>query len=106
MSLPSSESPAPAPTLFGLSRQRRRSARRPFHATVEMVQPAAGEGVTLNVSEGGLRIAVDVALPADDVCLLYVCEPGGERKLERARVAWSREVSDGWIAGLQILGLH
>lgn len=102
----SSESPAHAPTLLSLSRQRRRAARRPFHATIEMVQPAAGEGVTLNESVGGLRVAVDSRLRRDDTCLFYVREPGVEPRLERARVAWSRQVSDGWIAGLEILGLH
>jgi PilZ domain len=101
-----SESPAAAPTLLGLSRQRRQSARRPYHATVEVVQPAEGQGVTLNVSDGGLRMAVDVDLPQGEVCLFYIREPGGEPELQRARVAWSREVSDGWIVGLQILGLH
>ena len=102
----SSESPAHAPTLMSLSRQRRRAARRPFHATIEMVQPVAGEGVTLNASDGGLRVAVDARLRPDEICLFYVKELGGEPTLKRARVAWSRQVSDGWIAGLEILGLH
>jgi len=102
----SSESPAHAPTLMSLSRQRRREARRPYHAAVEMVQPGAGEGVALNASEGGLRVAVDTRLQRDQTCLFYLRELGEEPRLQRARVAWSRRVSDGWIAGLEIIGLH
>ncbi|MCA9625796.1 MAG: PilZ domain-containing protein [Myxococcales bacterium] len=100
------ESPPNAPTLLGLSRQRRSSARRPFNADVELVSPVAGGGVTLNASEGGLRVAVDCPLAAGEICLLYVREGGSPERLERARVAWSRELRDGWIAGLQLIGLH
>lgn len=102
----SPESPAHAPTLISLSRQRRRSARRAYHATVEMVQPATGDGVTLNQSDGGLRVAVDARLEAGQICLFYLRDADGEPRMQRAKVAWARELSDGWIAGLEIVGLH
>jgi hypothetical protein len=86
-------------------RQRRGSGRRPLHAEVEVLDPV-GSGVTINVSEGGLRIAVDCTLVAGQVCLLRVHEPGVHRDLCRARVVWARELRDGCVAGLQILGLH
>jgi hypothetical protein len=72
---------------------------------VRVIEPALGRGVTINASDGGLRIAVDCALRPGDVCLLVVDDPS-RPALERARVAWSRELRDGCIAGLQLIGLH
>ena len=88
------------------SRQRRSSRRRPLEASVQVVQPAGGTGVAINASEGGLRVALDVPLDADAICVLVVREPGAPEQLVRARVAWSRVLDDGCIAGLQRLGLH
>jgi hypothetical protein len=72
---------------------------------VQVLGPAPGSGVTLNASEGGLRVAVDCVLTEGEICFVRVDDP--ERgAVERARVAWSRELPDGCIAGLQLLGLH
>jgi hypothetical protein len=86
--------------------QRRCSRRRPLNAMVEVISPATGHGVTINVSDGGLRVAVDCPLRPDEICLLRIDDFSGAPRLERARVAWSRELHDGWIAGLQLIGLH
>jgi hypothetical protein len=88
------------------SRQRRGSRRRPLEASVTVVHPASGTGVTINASEGGFRVAVDLPLRAEAICVLVVRVPGAPDQLVRARVAWSRVLDDGCIAGLQQLGLH
>ena len=87
-------------------RQRRMSARRPLHADVEVIAPRPATGVTINVSNGGLRIAVDSMLQPGDVCMLVIREANHPVRLERARVVWSREVRDGCVAGLTVAGLH
>lgn len=86
--------------------QRRSEIRKPFHATVEVISPTPGRGVTINESNGGLRVAVDCPMRVDDICSLRVDDFTGNARLERARVVWSRELRDGWIAGLQLVGLH
>ncbi len=87
-------------------RQRRASRRRELNADVEVIHPREGRGVTINASEGGLRVACDCAMRQGETLLLRVRETAGEERLEQARVVWSRELRDGWIAGLQIVGLH
>ncbi len=99
------ETPSCPVTIESL-RQRRSSARRPLHALVEVVQPTEGTGVTINVSERGLRVAVDCPLTAGEVVLLYVRELDRPERLESARVAWVQQRPDGCIAGLEITGLH
>ena len=100
-----SETPSAPFTLEGL-RQRRTSARRPLNASVEIIEPVEGDGVTINVSDGGLRVAVDCNLTEGDIVLFYVRELDKPERLERAKVAWVQTQLDGCIAGLQITGLH
>ena len=88
------------------SRHRRAARRRPLNAVVEVMTPRRGKGVTINHSEGGLRVAVDCDLHLDEEIMLHVDELGQPPRLMRCRVAWVRELTDGWIAGLQQLGLH
>ncbi len=88
------------------SRQRRGSRRNPLHADVDVIEPRPGTGATINVSEGGLRIAVDCQLQVGDVCMLVIREPTQPVRLERARVVWVQEVRDGCVAGLSVTGLH
>lgn len=89
------------------SRQRRSSRRRPFEATVQVIEPQAGLGVTINVSDGGMRVAVDCPLAPNEICLMVVRELGKPEQLVRGRVAWAIDhAGDGCIAGLQRLGLH
>ncbi len=87
-------------------RQRRVTRRRPMHADVDVIEPRCGEGVTINASDGGLRIAVDCRLQVNDICMLVIREPSMPVRLERARVVWTREVRDGCVAGLTVTGLH
>ncbi|MCC6524152.1 MAG: PilZ domain-containing protein [Polyangiaceae bacterium] len=84
--------------------QRRAHERWPVQADVELLEPAVASGITINASVGGMRIAVDCALRAGDVCLLRVRFPSGKETLERGQIVWSREARDGCIAGLQFLG--
>jgi Tfp pilus assembly protein PilZ len=102
-----SEPPSSQPLVAEvLVRHRRHSRRRPLEAQVEVFQPANGSGFTINVSDGGLRIAVDCPLRIEEVVLLAVREEGKPERLECARVVWVRELRDGWIVGLQLIGLH
>jgi hypothetical protein len=80
---------------------RRRSQRECSHADVEFLSPVTAEGVALNISEGGLRVAVYDEIPADAECLVKV-RLEDDRQVERqARVVWSRKVADGWVLGLE-----
>ncbi len=89
-----------------LGRQRRTSRRRELNAAIEVIHPREGRGVTINASEGGLRVAVDCAVRQGETILLRVRETIGTDRIEQALVVWSRELPDGCIAGLQIIGLH
>lgn len=91
----------------GSPRPQRRSGRRlPFEATVRVVQPTVGRGVTLNASERGLRVAVDCPLVAGEMVMLVVRVAGVPEELVRGRVAWARDAGDGCIAGIERVGLH
>ncbi len=94
------------PVSVGSLRHRRETRRRPLHAEVDVMEPLTGGGVTINVSDGGLRIAVDCHLSVGDVCMLVIREPAKPVRLERARVVWSQELRDGCVAGLTVTGLH
>ena len=106
MALLTSDPPDSAirPILF-IERHRRASRRMPFSAEIEVLGPNKGSGVAINRSEGGLRVAVDCDLMPGDICLLRVDHPH-HPKFERARVAWSRTLADGCIAGLELLTIH
>lgn len=84
-------------------RDRRGSPRWPLHAEVEVLQPVQGQGVAINGSRGGMRIAVDCPLSEDDVCILRTRYGPGVTRTGRGRVVWSKPVRDGWIVGLALL---
>jgi hypothetical protein len=92
------------PILF-IERHRRGSRRLSSNAAVDVLGPSKGNGVAINQSSGGLRVAVDCDLMPGDICLVRVHDPL-RPNFERARVAWSRTVSDGCIAGLELLTVH
>ncbi len=73
---------------------------------MEVLQPISGQGVAINESDRGLRIAVDCALAVDETCLIRVSVPFGAARIERGRVAWLQEVRDGFIVGLELEPLH
>ena len=92
------------PTTAYLAPARRRGARRrSLNAPVKVLSPYQGDGVTINASRGGLRVAVDCVLACDDICRLRVDDPDGPPQLVRGRVVWSQQVGDGCIAGLALL---
>jgi len=79
---------------------RRGTHRVPFHAEVELVGPHAAQGVALNVSRGGVRVALEGEVRIGDVCGVRVVLDDGREAAERARVVWKRRLPDGWLAGL------
>lgn len=81
---------------------RRQSRRWPLHATVLVEAPTPGEGVTLNASAGGLRIAVDCPLSIGDSVTLTV-ETDRHSYRETAQVIWARVWPDGVLAGLRFV---
>lgn len=81
----------------------RRSARRyPLNADVEILEPFSAHGVVINASQGGLRVAVDVELPLDAVCVVEVQLEEGQT-VELARVAWVKAHPDGFLIGLSFV---
>lgn len=81
----------------------RRSTRRyPLHADIEILEPFNAHGVVINASHGGLRVAVDVELPLDAVCVVEVQLEEG-KTVELARVAWVKAHPDGYLIGLSFV---
>ena len=67
------------------------------------MSPVQVEGVTLNMSAGGLRIALPQDLPFDQECLIEVWVTSRRCHVEKARVVWSQEYIDGWVHGLEFI---
>jgi hypothetical protein len=80
---------------------RRRSQRACSDADVIFLEPVQAEGVALNISEGGLRVAVYDEIPADAACRVRVMGDEGKQVERRARVVWSKKAADGWVLGLE-----
>lgn len=78
---------------------RRTTDRYPLHADVEVLEPWNAHGVVINASDGGLRVALDRELPPGTVCVIEIAVEEG-KTVEMVRVAWSRELPDGYLAGL------
>jgi hypothetical protein len=81
---------------------RRSASRYPLNADIEILDPFNAHGVVINASEGGLRVAVDVELPIDAVCVVEVHLDDG-KTVELARVAWVRAHPDGFLVGLSFM---
>ncbi len=81
---------------------RRVAERYPLNADVEILEPFNAHGVVINASAGGLRVAVNVALPLDAVCVVEVQLDEG-KTVELARVAWVKEHPDGYLVGLSFV---
>ena len=81
---------------------RRAAERYPLNADVEILEPFNAHGVVINASEGGLRVAVNVELPLDAVCVVEVQLEDG-KTVELARVAWVRAHPDGFLVGLSFV---
>ncbi len=63
------------------------------------MEPWNAHGVVINASDSGLRIALDRDLPVGVVCVIEIAVEEG-KTVEMARVAWTRELPDGFLAGL------
>jgi hypothetical protein len=85
---------------------RRQSQRACSDADVEFLEPIQAEGVALNISEGGLRVAVYDEFPADAECVVKLRHSDDEHVSRRARVVWSKKVADGWVLGLKFLDVE
>jgi hypothetical protein len=81
---------------------RRATDRYPLNADVEILEPFNAHGVVINASEGGLRVAVNVELPLDAICVVEVQLDEG-KTVELARVAWVRAHPDGFLVGLHFV---
>jgi hypothetical protein len=81
---------------------RRSASRYPLNADVEILEPFSAHGVVINASQGGLRVAVDVELPLDAVCVIEVQLEEG-KTVELARVAWLKAHPDGFLVGLSFV---
>lgn len=85
---------------------RRASRRFPLHADIEVLEPRTATGVSINVSAGGLRVALDQPLAIGEVCVLRVRTAANHETIEHARVVWAREQPDGFLVGLQFALPH
>jgi len=85
---------------------RRASRRFPLHADVELLEPRPATGVSLNVSAGGLRVALDQSVAIGELCVLRVRTAADRETIEYARVVWMRELVDGFLVGLQFALPH
>jgi hypothetical protein len=70
---------------------------------VTVLSPSRASGVVLNASTGGLRIAIDRALYVNDCCDLELATDEGKGRPTRARVVWVKEMTDGWVVGLELV---
>ena len=78
---------------------RRAADRYPIDADVEIGEPYGAHGVVINASEGGLRVAVDKALPEGAMCVAEIQTDAGV-SVEIVEVAWVQEHPDGYLVGL------
>jgi len=75
-------------------------------------------GVAINVSSGGIRIAIDSvtadsvtadsvtpeeALRVGEAVRLRVSFPSGEETVEHGRIVWSKTFPDGSVVGVQFI---
>lgn len=81
---------------------RRSSERYPLNADVEVLEPLDTNGVVINASSGGLRIAIGKELPLGSICVLAVQIEDTET-VEIARVMWSRQCTDGYLVGVSFI---
>ena len=85
---------------------RRTSRRFPLHADIEVLEPRLATGVSINVSAGGLRVAIDEPVAVGEFCVLRVRTAADRETIEHARVVWTRELPDGFLVGLEFALPH
>lgn len=82
---------------------RRASRRYPLLADVVVLEPRPAEGLVINASAGGMRIALDAPFEEGEVLLMRVVPAENRESVERARVVWTRALPDGFLVGLAFL---
>lgn len=83
---------------------RRRSERFPIDADIELLEPVPGTGVAINASTGGMRLALDVAVPLHHECTFRVLRAPSGESVEQARVVWRKAQPDGYLLGVAFIG--
>ncbi len=68
-----------------------------------VITPCGGEGVTCNISEGGLCIVLDKEIPLGSILELKFELPGKESGFIEtyARVIWQEKIDKGFITGVK-----
>ena len=84
--------------------ERRRTERWPSDAQLEILSPLEVEATALDVSTGGMQIALDGWLSTGTLVDLRITTRSGRTRLKRARVIWARRVGDECVAGLSLVG--
>ena len=79
------------------------SRRWPLNAQVKFFGQHKATGVTLNASDGGLRVAVDRQLTTGDVCTMQIMYDVDRPEVRRGEVVWTHELRDGCIAGFKFV---
>jgi hypothetical protein len=81
---------------------RRDSHRWPLNARVTLLEPMPAEGVGLNASQSGARIAMNCSLRAQERVVMCVTFDSGYQRVLAGRVVWTRPTNDGTIAGVEL----
>ena len=79
---------------------RRAYPRHQAHGSVELLAPVTASGIVINLSSGGVRVALTRGLPVGAACRARIhTETGGELLVD-ARVVWCQSRVDGCVMGL------
>lgn len=84
-------------------RARRAFQRWPLDADVQVLAPVHATGIALNVSAGGLRVALDRPMTVGQRCRARIKTSETHEVIELTRIVWSRRQPDGWVVGMQFL---
>ena len=82
---------------------RRKSGRELSNANVDFIEPVKTEGVAVNISEGGMRVAVYEKIPTEEDCIVKIWLTDDHHVSKRARIVWTKEAPDGWVLGLEFV---
>ena len=83
--------------------ERRRAARWPSDAKVEILSPIHQHALAVDVSATGIQLALPGWLSTGTLCDLRITAHTGREIFKRARVIWARRVGDECVAGLQVI---
>lgn len=83
--------------------ERRRAARWPSDAQVEILTPIHQQALAVDVSATGIQLSLRGWLSTGSLCDLRITAHTGREIYKRARVIWARRVGDECVAGLQVI---